>query len=79
MSAICTLVIPARRDSKRLPGKNISLFAGRPLIEWSLTLWSHFSDEVDILVSTDDVRVMDLATSYPAARFLLRPPELSGD
>ena len=79
MSAICTLVIPARRDSKRLPGKNISLFAGRPLIEWSLNLWTHFSDEVDILVSTDDVRVMDLATSYPAARFLLRPPELSGD
>ena len=79
MSAICTLVIPARRDSKRLPGKNISLFAGRSLIEWSLTLWSHFLDEIDILVSTDDVRVMDLATSYPAARFLLRPPELSGD
>ncbi len=79
MSAICTLVVPARRDTKRLPAKNVSLFAGRPLIEWSLTLWSHFSDEVDILVSTDDVRVMDLATSYPAARFLLRPPELSGD
>ena len=79
MSAICTLVIPARRDSKRLPGKNVSLFAGRPLIEWSLGLWSLFSDEVDILVSTDDLRVMDLATSYPAARFLLRPPKLSGD
>ena len=79
MSAICTLVIPARRDSKRLPGKNVSLFAGRPLIEWSLTLWSRFAEEVDILVSTDDLRVMDLATSYPIARFLLRPPELSGD
>lgn len=79
MSAICTLVIPARRDSKRLPGKNVSLFAGKPLIEWSLALWSLFADEVDILVSTDDMRVMDLATAYPVARFLLRPAELSGD
>jgi len=76
---MCTVVIPARRDSKRLPGKNVSLFAGKPLIEWSLALWSLFADEVAILVSTDDLRVMDLATSYPAARFLLRPPELSGD
>lgn len=79
MSAICTLVIPARRDSKRLPSKNVSLFAGKPLIEWSLALWSRFSGEVDIVVSTDDLRVMDLAAAYPAARFLLRSPELSGD
>ena len=79
MSAICTLLIPARRDSKRLPGKNVSLFAGKPLIEWSLALWSRFSGEVDIVVSTDDLRVLDLAAAYPAARFLLRPPELSGD
>jgi len=79
MSAICTLVIPARRNSKRVPSKNVSLFAGRPLVEWSLVLWSRFQDDVDLLVSTDDSRVMDLAATYPAARFLFRPPELSGD
>ena len=79
MSAICTLVIPARRDSKRLPGKNVSLFAGRPLIEWSLSLWSQFAGEVDILVTSDDRRVEDLMSAYPAARFLRRPPELAGD
>lgn len=79
MTAMCTLVIPARRDSKRLPGKNIRLFAGKPLIDWSLALWSRFSDEVDLVVSTNDLRVMDLAPTYPGARFLLRSPELSGD
>jgi len=62
-----------------VPSKNVSLFAGKPLVEWSLALWSHFQGEVDLLVSTDDSRVMNLAAAYPAARFLFRPTELSGD
>ena len=31
-------LIPARGGSKRLPGKNIKLLGGKPLIEWSIEI-----------------------------------------
>ena len=79
MTAFCTLVIPARRNSKRVPGKNINLFAGKPLIRWSLDLWSNFQDEIDIIVSTDDESVLELASEYPHIRFRRRPAEFAAD
>jgi CMP-N-acetylneuraminic acid synthetase len=79
MNAFCTLLIPARRNSKRVPGKNVSLFAGKPLIQWSLDLWSQFADEIDIIVSTDDPRVMELATTYPHIAFRERVENLADD
>ena len=31
-------LIPARGNSKRLPGKNMKLFFGKPLIQWTIDL-----------------------------------------
>ncbi|MEG2820744.1 MAG: acylneuraminate cytidylyltransferase family protein, partial [Muribaculaceae bacterium] len=44
-------VIPARGGSKGIPGKNIKLLAGRPLIAYSIDVARKLADDVDICVS----------------------------
>lgn len=72
-------MIPAREGSKRLPGKNIKLLGGKPLIAWSIeaALNSDYIDEV--MVSTDDQCIADIALQYGASVPFLRPVELAGD
>ena len=47
-------IIPARGNSKRLPGKNTKNLLGKPLISWTINaaLKSKYIDRV--VVSTDD-------------------------
>jgi CMP-N-acetylneuraminic acid synthetase len=72
-------VIPARGGSKGLPGKNIRPLCGKPLIAWSIenAQRSRYLDEV--LVSTDDPKIADVARRYGAAVPFLRPEELASD
>jgi CMP-N-acetylneuraminic acid synthetase len=46
-------IIPARGGSKRLPGKNIRPFLGRPLIHWSIEFAQSFTLFDRIVVTTD--------------------------
>lgn len=72
-------VIPARGGSKRIPRKNIRLFAGRPMIAWSIerALDSGLFDRV--VVSTDDDEIAAVATAEGAEAPFRRPLELSDD
>ncbi len=72
-------IIPARGGSKRLPGKNLRGFAGRPMIAWPIgvALDSGLFDRV--IVSTDDARVAEEATAAGAECPFVRPAELSDD
>lgn len=72
-------VIPARSGSKRIPNKNIKMYANMPLIYWSisLALQSKFIDKV--IVSTDSELIADVAKEYGASVPFLRPSEISGD
>lgn len=72
-------VIPARGGSKRIPGKNIREFCGKPMIAWSIeaALASRCFDEV--VVSTDDQTIGDVARRYGASVPFLRPASLSDD
>jgi CMP-N,N'-diacetyllegionaminic acid synthase len=72
-------VIPARGGSKRLPGKNIRLLGGRPLIVWSIDLARGIPDVCDTLVSTDDRAIADVAAAAGAMVPWLRPAELATD
>lgn len=69
--------IPARGGSKRLPGKNIRLFAGKPLIHYSIA-FARASGLSRIVVSTDDESTMECAQSL-GAEVIIRPDEISGD
>jgi pseudaminic acid cytidylyltransferase len=72
-------VIPARGGSKRIPRKNIKLFSGKPIIAWSIqaAIRANIFDEV--IVSTDDEEIADIAIKYGAAVPFLRPKILSDD
>lgn len=72
-------VIPARGGSKRIPGKNIKHFCGKPIIAWSIEA-AHESGCFDrIIVSTDSEEIAEVARTYGASVPFLRPSELSGD
>lgn len=72
-------VIPARGGSKRLPGKNIRLFGGRPLIAWTIdvALTSGCFDRV--FVSTDDSAIAEVARNAGADVPWLRSASLATD
>lgn len=72
-------VIPARGGSKRLPGKNIKLLGGRPLIVWSIDIAKNIPDVCDILVSTDDHSIASISSTAGALVPWLRPNGLATD
>ena len=77
MSAIA--IIPARGGSKRIPRKNIKDFLGKPIISYSIAaaLESRVFDEV--MVSTDDFEIAEIAKKYGASVPFFRSAELSND
>lgn len=72
-------IIPARGGSKRVPGKNIRLLGGRPLITWSIDSALQAGLFCDVLVSTDDQQIADAAKAAGAFVPWLRPAELASD
>jgi CMP-N-acetylneuraminic acid synthetase len=53
--------IPARKGSKGLPGKNKKLFAGKPLVQWSIEQASATKLFDHIIVSSDDPDILQIA------------------
>ena len=72
-------VIPARGGSKRVPRKNIRTFAGQPMIVWPIkaALSSGLFDQV--VVSTDDAEIAEVARAVGASVPFMRPENLSDD
>lgn len=72
-------VIPARGGSKRIPCKNIKAFNGKPIIAYSIeaALESNCFDQV--IVSSDDNEIAEVAKTYGAKVPFIRPAELSDD
>ena len=72
-------IIPARGGSKRIPEKNIKLFAGLPLLAHSILYAQQNETLIDeIYVSTDIVEIKKIAIQY-GAKVIDRPEHLSGD
>lgn len=71
--------IGARKGSKGVPGKNVRLIAGKPLIDWSLDqLLAH--PRVDaVVVSTDDEALYAHAVARGCLPIGLRPAHLATD
>jgi len=72
-------IIPARGGSKRIPRKNIRNFAGKPMIAWSIEAALASGAFDDVIVSTDDEEIAEIARLYGASVPSLRPVHLSGD
>ena len=72
-------LITARGGSKRILRKNIRPLGGKPLIVWSINIAKDIAGIVDILVSTDDPKISEVAKNAGAMVPWLRPPELATD
>jgi len=72
-------LIPARGGSKRVPGKNIKPLGGLPLIAWTIRAARESGVFADVLVSTDDPAIADVARQHGASVPWLRPAELATD
>lgn len=55
-------LIPARKQSKRCPGKNVRLLGGIPLIVWTIRAAQESVMFDEIVVCSDDPIAIDLAT-----------------
>jgi pseudaminic acid cytidylyltransferase len=72
-------VIPARGGSKRIPRKNIKKFHGKPMIAWSIDAAKKSKCFDEIIVSTDDSEIVNIALKYGVKAPFLRPNSLSND
>ena len=72
-------VIPARGGSKELPGKNIKLLAGKPLIYYTIEAARQVFDDDQILISTDSEEIKKCVEGTGLKVPFLRPPELASD
>ncbi len=72
-------LIPARGGSKSIPGKNIRLFAGHPLLAYSVAAARQATRVTRVIVSTDDEQIAAVARDYGAETPFLRPGELARD
>jgi CMP-N,N'-diacetyllegionaminic acid synthase len=72
-------LITARGGSKRLPGKNIRILGGKPLIVWSIEVAKNVDEICDVLVSTDDSEIADVCRVAGALVPWLRPEVLATD
>ncbi len=72
-------IIPARGGSKRIPKKNIKHFLGKPIIAYSIEAALHSGLFSDVIVSTDDLEIAEIAQEYGAMVPFMRKPETADD
>lgn len=72
-------IIPARGGSKGLPGKNIKLLQGKPLIAHTIEQALQAKEISKVIVSTDDREIADIARQYGAEVPFIRPQYLATD
>lgn len=72
-------LIPARKGSKRFPGKNTSILNGKPLIVYTIDAVINSKIFDEIIVSSDDPKVCEITKAYQGITLHRRPDELATD
>ena len=73
------VIIPARGGSKGIPGKNIKLLGGKPLIYYAIDVARAIVDDTHICVSTDYDQIIRVVEQYGLSVPFIRPTELATD
>ena len=75
------ITICARGGSKGIPGKNIKIINGRPLIAYSIDLTQKIKSKFNakVALSTDDLMIRDTAKDFGLATDYIRPDYLATD
>lgn len=71
-------IIPARGGSKGVPGKNVRLLSGKPLIAHSILAAQEAQPIEQVYVTTDDPEIAQVSKDY-GATVIHRPAELAND
>lgn len=66
-------VIPARYQSSRLPGKPLADILGKPMIWWVYQAAKQCSKLDDLVVATDDDRIMEVCRQYDMNALMTSP------
>ena len=72
-------IIPARGGSKGIPGKNVRMLCGKPLIAHTIEAAAACKSIDRIVVSTDDEEIARVAREFNAEIPFMRPSELARD
>lgn len=72
-------IITARGGSKRIPQKNVRDFCGKPIISYSIRAALASGVFNEVMVSTDEEAIADVAREYGACVPFLRSAETAGD
>ena len=72
-------LIPARSGSKGLPGKNVRMLGGKPLLAWPVEAAKSAKCVDRVVVSTDSAEYGRVASLHGAEVPALRPVELATD
>jgi len=73
------VIIPARSGSRGLPGKNIKLLKGKPLIHYTIEVAQQVFKNEDICVSTNSEKYIEIAEQTGIKVPFIRPKQLSSD
>jgi pseudaminic acid cytidylyltransferase len=79
MAGTLIAVIPARGGSKRIPGKNIRCFAGKPIIAYTIAAARESGLFEHVVVSTDCEEIAQVALKFGAEAPFLRDESLADD
>lgn len=76
-----TAFIPVRGQSKSIPQKNMKMFAGRPLLLWTLQAALDAESIEKVYISSDDEMIRQIASSAPHPKLVVinRSPESASD
>ncbi|MGH9346926.1 MAG: acylneuraminate cytidylyltransferase family protein [Vicinamibacterales bacterium] len=72
-------LIPARHGSKRVPGKNVRVVGGHPMLAYTIAPALESGVFGGVIVSTDSEEIAAIARYYGAEVPFLRPAALAGD
>lgn len=73
------VIITARGGSKGVPGKNIKLLGGKPLIQYTIEAALKITDKNNIIVSTDCEKIKAVVEGLGIKVPALRPKKLASD
>lgn len=68
-------IIPSRFGSSRFPGKPLAMLAGKPLVAWVVEAVKRAKSLDEVLVATDDERIVKAVEAY-GGRAVMTPSDL---
>ena len=72
-------IIPAKGDSKRVPGKNLRCMLDKPLIAWAIEAAKNSARIERVIVSTSDEEIAKIAKMYGAEVPFMEPLEIAAE